>query len=118
MRYTVAAVMLLIGSQAFAANCYVLEFNELARDQWSNRMDLANLSTALAEQKVTYTTSTQSAAFNASTRYLRVICDATAHFNVEEDPTAAATNSYVTADVAEYFAVNPGDKIAFYDGSS
>lgn len=112
------ALVLLAPLPALAADCYVLEFNELSRDQWSNRMDLANLSLAVAEQKVTYTTTTQSAAFNTNTRYIRVVCTATAHFNVEEDPSATANDSYVTADVPEYFGVNPGDKIAFYDGSS
>jgi hypothetical protein len=71
---------------------------------------------------VTYTTSTQSAAFglNPRIKFIRVICDAKAHFVVGTNPTATANSPYVAADVAEYFGLALGGtwKIAFYDGSS
>ena len=106
------------GYTAEAAECYITEFAELAADELGNELQLANLSDATAEQNVTYTTSAASAAMNASTRYVRIICDAKAHFAVGSSPTATSSNTYVTADTAEYFAINPGEQIAFYDGTS
>ena len=45
----------------------------------------------IAEQVVTFTTTTQSAAANHSTRFVRVISDADCHIAVGDNPTATTS---------------------------
>lgn len=47
----------------------------------------------VAQQVVTFTTTTQSAALNASTRFVRLIADADCHIEVGANPTAAPAES-------------------------
>ncbi len=65
-----------------------------------------------AEQVVTFTTTTQSAALNAATRFVRLIADADCHIAVGANPTATTSNLKLIAGAAEYFGVTPGHKIA------
>lgn len=70
-------------------------------------------------QNVTFTTSTQSSAFASTTNFISVRADtAAAYISVGSNPTATANSWKIAADTVFDFAVNPGDKIAFYDGSS
>jgi hypothetical protein len=69
-------------------------------------------------QSVTYTTTTQSTAFSTSTNLIRVIADADVYLAFGDNPTATASDIRVPANTAEYFGVNPGDKVACYDGTS
>jgi hypothetical protein len=71
-----------------------------------------------ATQAVTYTTSTQSTAFGANTNLIRVIADADVYLEFGLSPAATANSVRVLANTVEYFGVNPGDKVACYDGSS
>jgi len=66
----------------------------------------------IAEQVVTFTTTTQSAAANHSTRFVRVISDADCHIAVGANPTATTSNMKLISGQAEYFGVTPGHKIA------
>lgn len=66
----------------------------------------------VAEQVVIFTTTTQSAAFNASTRFVRVVADAACHVAVGGNPTATTSTMKLAADSAGYFGVLPGYKIA------
>lgn len=70
----------------------------------------------IAAQTVTFTTSTQSAALNEATRYVRIISDANCNISVGINPTATASNMRMTADIPEYFGVTPGHKIAVVAG--
>jgi hypothetical protein len=69
-------------------------------------------------QAVTYTTSTQSAAFGASTNLIRVIANADVYLAFGANPTADADDIRVPADTVEYFGVYAGQKVACYDGVS
>ena len=71
-----------------------------------------------ASQLFSFTTSTQSAAFDEATRLVRVIADADVILEFGVNPTALATGIKVPAGTVEYFEVNPGDKVAAYDGTS
>ena len=71
-----------------------------------------------ATQAVTFAASVASAAFNDATRLIRVIADADVFLAFGAAPTATATAIRVPANTVEYFEVNPGDKVACYDGSS
>lgn len=57
-------------------------------------------------------TSTQSTAFSAQTRYIRVHTDAICSTSINSNPTATTSSERLAADNTEYFAVQPGDKIA------
>ncbi len=72
----------------------------------------------VADQQVTYTTATQSAAFNAKTTYIRLGVDADCFVLFGSNPTAVATSQKLYAN-GEYFRkVLPGDKVSIYDGTS
>jgi hypothetical protein len=72
----------------------------------------------IATQAVTFTTSAQSAALNENTRLVRVIADAACHLAFGANPTADADDMLLPSNTFEYFFVQPGSKIAAYDGSS
>jgi len=108
------AILAPMGAQA--ADCFVSEYAYITRSADSKDVQVARA--AVTTQQVTYTTSTQSAAFNTATKYIRVICTAKAHFVISTNPTATAATPYLPTDLPEYFGVEAGQKIAFYDGAS
>lgn len=66
-----------------------------------------------AEQTVAISgASAQSSAFGGSTRVIRVHTDAICSILVGSSPTATTAKKRLPADHTEYFAVQPGDKIA------
>jgi len=67
---------------------------------------------------VTFTTATQSAAFAASTRFVRIITDADCHVLFGANPTATANHQKLIAGVEYWRAVSAGDKVSIYDGTS
>jgi lipoprotein-anchoring transpeptidase ErfK/SrfK len=73
------------------------------------------LEPATARQNVTFTTTpaVQSSAFNANTRFVRVVADADARLAFGADPTAVVTtDTLIVSGNAEYFAVVPGHKLS------
>ena len=70
----------------------------------------------VAEQAVVFTTSTQSAAFNANTRFVRLHTDAICSIQFGENPTATTGHARMAINQTEYFAVRHGkataDKVA------
>lgn len=74
---------------------------------------------SVTSQTITYTTSTAATtAFNDKTKFIRVIASADAYLAFGPAPTATATSLYLPSGTAEYFAVNSGEKVAAYDGTS
>ena len=116
MRKLFLLIALLFAFPAFGATCKINEYSELMVDS-SGRTVMVAKEPAIAKQQVTYTTTTASAAFNAATKFVRIVCDAKAHFEFGSAPTATATDSYYPADTPEYMGVDAADKVAFYDGS-
>jgi hypothetical protein len=106
---------------SFAATCKISEYRVIIKDQAEVQVMVAQ-EPAVTTQTVTYTSSAQSAVFNEGTSFVRIICDAKAHFVFGTNPTATANSPYVAADSAEYFGLprNAADtlKVAFYDGST
>ena len=100
------------------AKAHISEYQNLTTDE-SGRVVAVPAEPAVV-QDVDYTTSTASAALAAGTRFVRIVCDAKAHFQFALAPTATADDPYVAADSPEYFGVPKGAdyKVAFYDGSS
>lgn len=93
------------------AKLYLTEFSALPIDLNLATPQLAKLP-GLADQVVTYSGSTQSAAFSASTRFIRVHTDADCHIQAGANPTASVGHAKLIAGQTEYFGVNPGDKLA------
>ena len=66
----------------------------------------------IAEQTVSFSSSTQSSAFNGQTRYIRVHTDAICSILVGSNPTATTSTQRMVAGQTEYIGVTPGHKIA------
>jgi hypothetical protein len=64
---------------------------------------------SLARQQIAIAVgSTQSAKFQAKTRFVRLHADAICSYKFGDNPTAAATDSRLAAGATEYFGVEPG----------
>lgn len=103
------------------ATAKIEEYADLARDSEGNVVPVGQ-QPPITTQTVTYTTANASSALNKKTRFVRIICDAKAHYNFTT--TATASHPYVPADAAEYFGLDEGFvtqnsvTISFYDGTS
>jgi hypothetical protein len=67
---------------------------------------------AITTQTVAITTTTQSAAFNTNTRFIRVHVDAICSIKFGASPTAVTTDARMAANTTEYFGVIAGQKLA------
>jgi len=100
------------------ATAIISEYGETAKDTSGDNVAVAS-EPAIATQAVSFTTATASAALNGKTKFVRIVCDAKAHFAVAASPADPTANSpYLPANLPEYFGVRGGHKIKFYDGSS
>lgn len=98
------------------ATCLITEFaNSQADDQGRN---IPVGKSVLTTQAVTYSSSSQSAAFQDGAKFIRVIADADVYLEFGSSPTATATAIKLPANTVEYFGVEQGQKVACYDGSS
>lgn len=61
---------------------------------------------------VTFTTSTKSAAFGATTTFIGIIASEDFHYVVAEDPTATINALRIPANTLVHLGVNAGHKIA------
>lgn len=96
---------------------HVTEFAGQARNEANSEYPAAR-TPPLADQKVSYTTSAQSSAFNASARMIRVYAPADVYVEFGSNPTATTSSMLIASGTTEYFGVLPGGKLAAYDGSS
>lgn len=99
------------------ATLHITEFESLPVDGNGNVLHIAKMP-AHTQPIVSYTTSTQSAAFSARTRFIRVIASAAAHLEFGDNPKAVVGDMWIPASTPEFFAVKGGHKLAAYDGSS
>lgn len=94
------------------ATLYISEYSEASFGQVARGLPIAS-EPPITEQTVSLSgTSAQSAAFNAKTKVIRVHTDAICSVLVGADPTATTAKKRLPIDHTEYFAVQPGDKIA------
>lgn len=123
MKKLAVIILGMIAMPAWSATCKISEYGEIVKDASAVVVPVAS-EPAIATQSVTYTTSTQSAKFNANTRFVRIVCDAKAHFVFGTDPSADANDPYLSTDTPEYFGIGyqtsgtEDFEVAFYDGSS
>lgn len=94
------------------AKLLIAEFSAIGRESPGTVAQAASLP-PVAEQAVTFTTTTQSSALSADTTLVRVMSDADCFIAVGTNPTAVVTGAVkLIAGQAEYFGVRPGHKIA------
>lgn len=86
------------------AVCYISEFTDMAH---LSDCPIAMMP-PIAEQTVAIGAETDSAAFNAATRYIRVQNDAICSISIGLAPTASTTTLRLPAESVEYFAVPRG----------
>ncbi len=102
------------------ATAHILEIGKIGSgdvDGWIQPMPIAQMP-PIAEQTVTYTSATQSAAFNADTRAVRIDGAAERFVAFGSNPTATAASIRLKAGEWEWFGVDPGDKVSIYDGTT
>lgn len=91
---------------------YITEYEDLARDSQGNAI-AAGKEPAVATQAVTFTTSTQSAAFNGKTNFVFIVSDTLGYIRFGSSPTAVTTEpTRMPADVGMFFGVKGGDRVA------
>ena len=83
------------------AKLYVTEFREM-------NYGAPDVAALVDQTPVTFTTSTQSAAFAANTTLVRLHTDGICSIAFGKNPTATTNNLRLTAGQTEYFAVPPG----------
>jgi len=95
------------------ATLYITEFAEIQGGDNNGKVPVVKLP-PLAEQTVAIGAETDSAAFNAATKFIRVHCDAICSIKVAATGNPAATTSSMRlpADHTEYFAVDAGGKLS------
>jgi hypothetical protein len=99
------------------AKLYITEFAGTAYQPGNATQ--APLVPPIAEQAVTFTTTTASAAFNNATRLVRLVADAACRIEWGTAPTADANNMLMAANAPEFFVLQgTGLKVAVYDGTS
>lgn len=92
------------------ATAYITEYNVIGV-QMGNSVPVAQ-EPAHAEQTVSFTTTTQSAAFNEYTKYIRLVADAECHIKFGSNPTATTSTQQIQADTEVWRMVTPGHKVA------
>ena len=95
---------------AFAATCNVTEFSLFA----PGGVQVAQMPPLVDQTPITVTgTSAQSAVFSDGTKMIRAWCDTQSAMAVGSNPTATTNNMPLSAGLAEYFNVTPGQRAAF-----
>ena len=99
------------------ATLYITEFSVLQSKFLYSTAQMA-LQPALVDQVVAIGgSSTNSAAFNANTNFVRLHTDAICSIQIGLAPTATTTNARLAANETEYYGVRPGDKVAVISNS-
>ena len=95
------------------AKAYISEYSILSRDEKGIAIPVG-MEPALVEQTPVAIggSSVQSAAFNASTKYVRIHVDAVCSIAFGTNPTADANSKRMAANSTEYFGAQPGFKVA------
>ena len=90
------------------SNLNITEYANLGRDV-SGYVIPVGEAEELAVQNVSFTTSSvQSSAFNAKTRFIRVVADVDTKISFGLNPTASATTMTLPSGTVEYFGIKPG----------
>jgi len=87
---------------------YITEYAQLAPAGAPGGWGQVPQEPPLAEQKITYSASVQSAAFNAKTRMVRIHTDSICSIEIGTNPTATTSTGRMVAGQTEYHGVPIG----------
>lgn len=93
------------------ADVFISEYARLARDADGNVIPVGK-EPAVAEQVLEIGSAVASAAFNESTRLIRVHAEAACCLLFGAAPTAVTTKKRMGAGATEYFGIVPGQKVS------
>lgn len=93
------------------ATLWIREYRRIGVDEAKREMPVPS-EPGVADQTVTFTTATQSNAFNSATSYVRIIGSAAFHYLIASDPTATTSNLKWPADMPLDIEVTAGSKIS------
>jgi hypothetical protein len=99
------------------ATAWISEYPVLSADAEGQKIAVAP-EPATTTQAVTFSTSAQSAAFGSQTRFVRIVASADCHLLFGANPTATASHQFLPQGAEAWRGVDPGGKVAIYDGSS
>lgn len=89
------------------SSLYITEYEQQGKDQQGNSI-LAGHEPKITVQKIAFTaTPGQSATLNPRTTFVRLNADGICSYAVDTNPTAAVTDTRLSAGVTEFIAVNP-----------
>lgn len=89
------------------AKFYITEYVEIAQTYGGGRSSQVPMEPPVAEQTVTFSGATQSAAFNAETRLVRIETDSICSVLFGTNPTATTSSGRMAAGQTEFRAVPP-----------
>lgn len=99
------------------ATLFVTEYQLVEHNRWGFQAQVG-VEPAEANQTVAIGgTSTQSSAFGADTKLVRVHTDTTCSIAFGASPTATSSTARLAANATEYFRVEPGHKVAVISNS-
>lgn len=94
------------------ASLYITEFQASGNSESGAQLQVS-MQPAVAMQKLSFSTSTQSAEFDDRTLFIRLHTDADCHIVFGTNPTATTNHMSMLAGSTEYFgAITPGLKLA------
>lgn len=92
---------------------YITEFESLTPTNEGGAAQIARAAPVVDQAPLAIAGgSLQSAAFGATTRYVRLHCDAICSVAFGANPTATSSNMRLAGSQTEYFGVTPGQKVA------
>tara|TARA_R110000803_G_scaffold84905_3_gene151165 strand:+ start:518 stop:820 length:303 start_codon:yes stop_codon:yes gene_type:complete len=96
---------------------HIQEYSEVAKVSSSETLE-GGLEPAVATQALTFAANARSNAFNASTKFVRIVSAAACHLTFGAATTSVVGSMLLPANTVAFFAVKPGHKVAAYDGST
>lgn len=109
-RLSLALAFALFGSTAWGATIYVTEITSAPPTVVFYQAAKAPFITVQHVQ--VGSNSVRTNPFNYKTGLIRVVSDTACHIVINSLPTATANDTYIPANVPEYFVVNAGDELA------
>lgn len=94
------------------AVAYITEYAELGRDNNARTIPVGQEPPVATQTVSIGGSSTQSAAFNSKTAFIRVHVDAICSLSFGANPTADASSPRMAANTTEFFGVRDGQKLA------
>lgn len=94
------------------ATLYITEYERMATDADGRPMPVAGREIIAHQTRSLSSSSAQSSAFNARTKYVRLFTDTACFVLFGANPTATTSHIPLAANATEYFEVNGSDKIA------